>query len=136
MAKTLAVVFGIIFVLIGLLGFVPNPLVGPGALLHTDAMHNVVHLVLGAVLLLVAYMAPRKAAVTLIAEGVIYLALAVLGFVVIPEGGALIGAEMNHADHWLHVVLGVAMIAAGYFGKNMPSRVSAAPVADTSEPLY
>ena len=118
MAKTLAIVFGVIFVLVGLLGFIPNPLVGPDALFVTDAWHNLVHLLFGVILLVVAYTAAEKSALWLKILGVVYLILAVLGFVMISEGGELLGlVAMNHADHWLHVVLGVVLLAAGLMGK-------------------
>jgi hypothetical protein len=116
MAKKLAIVFGAIFVLVGVLGFVENPLVGEGALFHTDMLHNIVHLLFGVILLAVALKVPGKSAKWLKILGVVYLILAVLGFLLIPEGGALLGlVEMNHADHWLHVVLGVALVAAGFW---------------------
>jgi hypothetical protein len=51
MAKTLALVFGVVFVVAGILGFIPNPIVGRDALFHTNAVHNLVHLIIGAVLL-------------------------------------------------------------------------------------
>lgn len=115
MAKTVAVVFGIIFVLVGLLGFVDNPLVGPMGVFETDMMHNLVHLLFGIILLLVAFTAPMRSAMWLKILGVVYLILALVGFLMVPEGGALLGlVHANHADHWLHVVLGVVLLGAGF----------------------
>lgn len=117
MAKTWAMIFGWIFVVIGVLGFIPNPIVGEGALFHTDAMHDVIHLIFGAILLWAAYRAPEKSRPAMKWLGIVYLVLAVLGFLMIGNTGvgSLLGlAEINGADNWLHVVLGVALIAIGW----------------------
>jgi Domain of unknown function (DUF4383) len=54
MAKTLALLFGVVFLLIGILGFVPA--VTPNEMLlnifHVNAAHNAVHLLTGIVALL------------------------------------------------------------------------------------
>ncbi|MDB4992531.1 MAG: hypothetical protein JWL75_776 [Parcubacteria group bacterium] len=122
MAKKLAVVFGVIFVLVGILGFVSNPLVGPTGLFQTDTLHNLVHLLIGVILLVVAMSAPAASALWLKIFGVIYLVLTVLGFLLIPSGGMLLGlVTMNTADHILHLVLGVVLIAASMMSNNSSS---------------
>jgi len=114
MAKKLAVLFGVIFVLVGVLGFIPNPIAGPTGIFQTDGIHNLVHFIIGVVLLIVAFAAPAKSSAWLTIVGVIYLLLAVLGFLMISHGGMLLGmVTMNMADHWLHVVLGVVLVVAG-----------------------
>lgn len=129
MAKTLAIVFGIVFVLVGLLGFVPNPIVGANGIFVTNTLHDLVHLLFGIILLLVAFMAPMKSALWLKILGIVYLLLAVIGFVLVPSGGPLLGlVDTNMADHWLHVVLGVVLLAAGFapnqdMSRDMPSLV-------------
>lgn len=119
MAKTLAMVFGVVFVLVGLLGFVPNPLVGmEGALFETDLLHNLVHLLFGVILVVMSRKSESASALWLLILGIVYLVLAVLGFVMIPEEGELLGlVHMNHADHWLHVGLAVVMIGASIFAR-------------------
>jgi hypothetical protein len=118
MAKKLAYVFGVIFVLVGLLGFVSNPLVGAGAMFETDLMHNLVHLLFGVILLVVAWKAAEKSALWLKILGVVYLVLAILGFLMVSEGGMLLGlVSTNAADHWLHIVLGIVLVGAGFYAK-------------------
>lgn len=125
MAKTLAIVFGAVFVLVGVLGFVDNPLVGSMGLFETDTAHDLVHVVIGAVLLFVAFTAPQKSATWLKIFGVVYLLLAVLGFLMVPEGGELLGlVAMNHADHWLHVGLAIALLIAGVVAGKKGSAVT------------
>ncbi len=122
MAKKLAVVFGVIFVLVGVLGFVPNPIVGASGLFMTNTLHDLVHLGIGIILLVVAISAPAKSALWLKIFGVVYLLLVVLGFLLIPSGGALLGlVTMNTADHFLHLVLGIVLLAAGFMSSNSSS---------------
>src|SRR3989344_2860604 len=115
MAKTLAVIFGVVFLLIGLGGFVVNPLVGAHALFETDTTHNVIHLVLGAVLLVVGLLAGARAALWLKIIGAITLILGMLGLL---GGDTLLGIAVNNgADTWLHFILGAVLLAAGFLTK-------------------
>lgn len=125
MAKKLAIVFGIVFVLVGILGMVGTGIVGPMGAFETNTLHDIVHLLVGVVLLAVAFMAAESSALWLKIMGVIYVVLAVLGFLTISSGGELLGlVHMNSADHILHLVLGVVLFAAGQFGGK-----SSAPMA-------
>ncbi len=115
-AKTVALVFGIIFVIVGILGFIPNPLVGSGALFDTNTAHNLVHLIFGLILLWAAIWAPMQSALWLKILGVVYLLIALLGFVMTSPLLGLV--EINDADNWLHIVLGVVLVGAGFWCKN------------------
>ena len=120
MAKTLTNIFAIIFILLGLLGFVSNPLIGINALFATDAMHNVLHLVLGVVLLLVAFWANKNLLLWLKIIGALVFLLGVFGIFTVPStGGTLLGfAFTNGASNWFHLIIGVAIFASGIYGKN------------------
>ncbi len=136
MAKTLAIIFGIIFVLVGLLGFVNNPLVGSGAFFAADAAHNLVHLVIGLILLAVAFWAAAKSSLWLKIIGVVYLALAIIGF--LSSGGSLLGlVEANGADNWLHLVLGIVLLLAGIYakGESAPMAMGAGPMPAGPGPM-
>jgi len=143
MAKTLAIVFGIVFVLVGILGWVPNPIVGMNGIFMTNHLHDIVHLVTGIVLLVVAFMAADKSGLWLKIAGVVYLLVAVLGFLMAPNGGDVLGVSMNMTDHLLHVVLGIVLIVAGFAGaggKKMASAPSmpsapAAPSSSSNTPM-
>ncbi len=50
-----ATILGVIFVAVGLLGFVPNPIVSDVGYFQVNAAHNFVHLITGALLLLSPY---------------------------------------------------------------------------------
>jgi len=115
MAKTWAMVFGWIFLILGIIGFISNPLVGMNGMFHADTMHNIVHIIFGAILLWAAYAAPMKAAGAMKWLGIIYIILAILGWILVGNStGSLLGiAEVNGADNWLHLVLGLILVWAG-----------------------
>jgi hypothetical protein len=116
MAKKLAMVFGVVFLLIGVLGFVSNPIVGDGSLFQTNAIHNLVHIISGIIFVVAAKKTERVAGKTLFIFGIVYLLVAILGFLM-SDGGAttsLLGLiEINAADNWLHIVLAVVFILVG-----------------------
>lgn len=107
MAKTLGMVFGVIFVIVGVLGFIPNPIVGTSGLFMTDMLHNILHIIFGAVLIWAARKDMMTASKWMKIVAVIYAILAILGFI---GGGSILGITMvNSADNWLHVVLAVVL---------------------------
>lgn len=115
MAKKFAVTFGIIFVIVGLLGFVSNPIVGSseGVLFHADTTHNIIHIIVG-VVLLIAAKSQSASAMWLKIWGVVYLILFIDGLIQPEKLLGFVGA--NTADTWLHLVLGVILLLAGLAG--------------------
>lgn len=110
-AKTAAIVLGVVFVIVGLLGFVPNPLVSPTGLFVVNTMHNLVHLVSGIVLLAGAF-TTLGARMSLMIVGWAYVAVAIIGFF---SGDMILGIiHQNNADRWLHVFLAAANLGAAY----------------------
>jgi hypothetical protein len=111
-ARSAAIIIGIVFLVIGVLGFVPNPLVSPTGLFAVNPAHNLVHLVSGAVLLIGAYSA-LGSSMALKIIGVIYALVAILGLIM--GSGMLLGIiHINGADHWLHIVLALVILYAGF----------------------
>ncbi len=111
MAKTFALIFGVVFLVVGILGYFPNPIVGESAFFHTDGVHNVVHLVSGVFFLLVAFFAPAYAAIGMMVFGVVYLLVAILGFIGMDPVLGFI--YVNRADNFLHLALGVVIGLVG-----------------------
>ncbi len=113
-SKTAALLIGVVFIAVGLLGFIDNPIIGTseGAIFHADTTHNYVHIISGVLFVLVALMAPRSAAGFMILFGIIYLAIGVLGMM--SDSGQVLGfLHVNAADNYLHIGLGVVILLVG-----------------------
>lgn len=123
--ETTALAVGAVFALVGILGFIPGvttnyaemSFAGPdsGAMLlgvfQVSILHNIVHLLIGAAGLLMGRTVPQSR-YFLIGGGAVYLVLWLYGLL-IDQGSAANFVPLNTADNWLHLVLGVAMVALG-----------------------
>jgi hypothetical protein len=116
MAKPMAVLFGVVFLVIGILGFVPavtkdEMLLG---IFHVNTAHNAVHLLTGVVALFCGMSGFGAARVFFKIFGLIYAAVAILGFLN-PGDSMLLGLIANNtADTWLHVVIAVVSLLLGF----------------------
>ena len=115
--KTVALVVGIVFVLVGILGFIPALLSG-GALLGifaVNTLHSIVHLLIGIFGIAAAYTGWSRMYNRVF--GVIYLVLGVLGFIpALYISGSLLGiVAINTADNFLHLVVGLVLALVGFF---------------------
>jgi hypothetical protein len=114
-AKSAAVAFGVLFLIVGVLGFIPNPIIGPAGYFLTNDLHNLFHIGIGIVLLMGAYAGAGSfgPGMALRFTGAVYAILAVMGFFL--PGNLIFGmVAMNMADHWLHAVLAVVLLLAGF----------------------
>ncbi len=122
MAKKAAMTLGVVFIVVGLLGFVNDPILG---LFEVDAVHNIIHLVTGIAAVAMAAKGEAMAKKWAQVFGVIYALVAVLGLVVGGSGKLLGLIEVNTADHVLHVVLALVILYVGFGlkeeAKAMPS---------------
>ncbi|HUQ41932.1 MAG TPA: DUF4383 domain-containing protein [Candidatus Limnocylindrales bacterium] len=122
LTKTWALVAGAILVLVGILGFFPNPIVGsaPGALVATDTLHNIVHLGTGILALAISRLSSGDARKTaLIGFGALYAAVFVL-VLMSPNLFGLFAVPANAMDHLIHaslavLTLGIAFMARGSY---------------------
>jgi hypothetical protein len=117
-------VIGLIFIAVGLLGFVDNPIIGESenAIFHADRTHNLVHIISGVLFVLIALAAPGFASTFLILFGLVYLALGIIGMVTIGSEGLtkLLGfLHVNGADNYLHIALGVVILIAGFASRRV-----------------
>ena len=120
-----ALVVGIVFLVVGVLGFVPgvtsdyDSLGAAGheshamllGIFQVSVLHNIVHLLFGVAGVVLARR-PDTARSYLVAGGAVYLVLWVYGLVIGEDSGANF-VPVNNADNWLHLVLGVGMVALG-----------------------
>lgn len=123
--QKVALVFGIVFAIVGIAGFIPGLTANleaiafagheSGALLlgvfQVSILHNIVHLLFGIAGLAVAtsFVASKN---YLIWGGVVYALLFLYGLFVAGDNPVNV-VPMNAADNWLHVVLAAAMIVLG-----------------------
>ena len=121
-----ALVVGVVFLLVGVLGFIPgittnfDSLTFAGhqseamllGLFQVSVLHNIVHLLFGVAGLALARTV-AGARNFLIYGGVIYAVLWLYGLL-IDQGSAANFVPVNTADNWLHFVLAAGMIALGF----------------------
>jgi hypothetical protein len=133
-----AAIVGVVFLLVGVLGFIPGITTGYDTLSfashHSEAkllglfqvsvLHNIVHLLFGiAGLALARTFSGAKN--YLIVGGIIYLVLFVYGLVV-SEDSAANFVPVNGADDVLHLILAIGMIALGLaLGRHRAERATA-----------
>jgi hypothetical protein len=137
---------GAVFLLVGILGFVPgitsnfDQLTFAGhhseaallGLFNVSVLHNLVHLLFG-----VAGVALARtfdgARWYLVGGGIIYLLLFIYGLVIDHDSSANF-VPVNHADNWLHLVLAIAMVGLGVALGRTRDRTAASAHRDASNP--
>jgi hypothetical protein len=135
--RTAALLVGAVFLLVGVLGFVPGITTHYGDMggagpdsdaqlfgaFQVSILHNIVHLLFG-VAGVVMSRTNEGSRLFLIGGGVIYLVLWIYGLVIDKTSDANF-VPMNSADDWLHFVLGVGMIGLGVaLSRNLRTRTA------------
>ena len=119
MAKTVCKVMGVVFLLVGLVGFVSPTLLNA----HLTPAHNAVHIVSGVIALYFGFAGSLSGAkIFCLVFGVVYLALGILGMALgAPEDRMwMVGPlHLGQADHGIHVLLGIIFLAGGLFTKRV-----------------
>ena len=129
MAKLVCKLLGVVFVLVGVAGFVMPGFLGT----HLSLAHNAVHLISGAIALYFGFAGSPSAARTFcLAFGAVYLLLGIVGFVMGAPGASAIAGmtmedsklwkvlpgtlELGRMDHIVHCLLGVVFLGGGLLG--------------------
>src|SRR3989344_986144 len=122
MAQTVVKVLGWVFLVIGILGFVPG-ITADGDMLRgvfeVNAAHNIVHVLTGILALVFARSASQARTFAMV-FGIIYAIIALLGFF---TGDVLGFVVANGADNWLHVLLAIIFLWAGFAGRKSTAAV-------------
>ena len=114
MAKRICTILGIVFLLVGIIGFVaPNRL---GA--HLNTPHNLVHIISGALALYLGLAGSLSAArLFCLIFGIVYLLLGIVGFLMgsgpdrmFDVAGIL---HLGTMDHIIHIALGIIFLIGG-----------------------
>jgi hypothetical protein len=137
-ARLYCLLVGGVLVIAGIIGFFYEASFATGdevvsddvfGILAVNGWHNLVHITIGAVLLLAAGSAARPAALFV---GILYIVLCILGFIAtgddgigfIAENGTLIKlVPINDEDNVLHLILGITGVIAA-----LATRSAARPV--------
>ena len=120
-ARLYCTLVGAVLVIAGVIGFFYEASFDTGdsiaaddvfGILAVNGWHNIVHLASGLALLAFAGSAARTGA---LAFGLIYIVVAIWGFIVVEDGfGDLLNLiPVNTEDNWLHLILGLTGVAAG-----------------------
>ncbi len=128
--QTVALIYGVIFLLVGIAGFIPGltsnydtmqfaghtseaMLMG---VFQVSILHNIVHLLYG-----IAGLALARRSTTarhyLLWGGVVYLVLWLYGLFVGHDSPANF-VPLNTADNWLHLALGLTMVALSFLRRD------------------
>jgi hypothetical protein len=120
MAKTFAMVLGVVMLLIGTVGFVMNPAGGRlFGIFAVDGPHHLIHFVTGIAGIAAAFMGWARVFCQIF--GIVYLLVGVLGFVATDSSGMLLGLIHNNmADNILHLAIGGAAAYVGFIGDKAP----------------
>lgn len=139
-AQTFALLVGIVFILVGILGFIPGIVSNHDSLFigqdgdskllglfQINYLHNIVHLLFGVGVLAARTHSASRA--YLLYGGAAYLLVLVFGLVVDKSSDANF-INLNSADNVLHAALGIGMIALGMIsGKDTADHRRAGAVA-------
>jgi len=132
MVRSVAAIVGIVLVAAGLLGFIGNPIVGPGpnnngtdVLLAANSVHNIVHLATGSLALYIAFgLSGTQQANAFLGFGILYVVL----FVAVLSSPTLLGLfdpiEANVPIHVLHAGLAIVGLGVGYMARGSTSLVA------------
>lgn len=127
-----ALVVGLVFLLVGVAGFIPGLTTNYDALqtagheseamllgvFQVSILHNVVHLLFGVAGVAMSR-SPGGARTFLLVGGLVYLALFLYGMF-IDHGSTANFVPVNDADNWLHLGLGLGMVGLSF----LPRRTS------------
>jgi hypothetical protein len=114
-----ATIFGAVYLLVGALGFAVTGGVGfistQGGLLlgifEVNPLHNIIHLLVGAALLIGGLSSVVAAKAINVVIGAVYLLLGVVGFFLV--GTALNILALNTFDHFLHLASAIVLLGVG-----------------------
>ena len=124
--RIVGVLFGAVYLLVGLLGFFWTqgvPFAGPGdgtnaifGLFEVNPLHNVAHLLIGAALVIAGSGTAASARSANTTVGALYLLLGIVGFFLSTPGGGespINFLSLNTADHVLHLASALLLLATG-----------------------
>jgi len=128
--RLVATVFGAVYVLVGLVGFAVTSGVGFLAteggfilgIFEVNPLHNIVHLVIGAALLIAGLSSVSAAKAVNTTVGAVYLLLGIVGFFIADSSLNILA--LNVGDHFLHLATAVLLLVVGLAADRSGRRAS------------
>lgn len=114
--------FGYVFLAVGVLGFLPNPIVSGDGLFEVNALHNTVHLLSGALALAAGYTTEANSKTYNLGFGAVYALVTLLGFLGV--GFVVDLLALNTADNLLHLLITAGLLGAGMVAKEGSPRAA------------
>ena len=118
MAKRICTILGIVFLLVGIVGFVAPNFLGA----HLNTPHNLVHIISGALALYLGLAGSLSAArLFCLIFGIVYLLLGVVGFLMGSGADRMFDVagilHLGTMDHIIHIALGLIFLIGGLLTK-------------------
>jgi hypothetical protein len=134
-AQIYALLFGVVLVAAGIMGFFYNSTFTSDksvrdavlGILDVNGWHNMVHLATGALGLFAYSRGYSYARTYAFGLGVVYIAVAIWGFIIGNGDSILSIIPVNTEDNFLHLLIGIAGIGAGLATPAEPAPTTAAP---------
>jgi hypothetical protein len=132
--RLLGLVLGVVYLLIGILGFFLTSETGFAAtsgpkvidLFQVNPLHNLVHLAVGIVLVVTALVGIRSARIANMTLGAIFLLVGVVGLLLASPDNALNILAINGADNVLNFATAVVLLCVGFGADRVLARPKAA----------
>lgn len=115
--KNVAWIFSGMFLISFLIALVPNPIVGTNGIFQTNLLHDLVHLITAIGFAIVASRGNKASTWFMKGFGIVYLGVALLGFLFIGDMSdiKLLGmVHINVADNFLHLGFAAIIITMGF----------------------
>lgn len=116
LARSWLLFTGVVLIVVGVVGFVPNPLVGTTGLVATDNVHNIIHVLTGALALGLVYGMAADIGMAAILFGALYAAVFVITLIS-PTLFGIFSVAVNPIDHLIHIGVAVVSLALGYMAR-------------------
>lgn len=118
MAKRIATILGIVFLLVGVVGFVAPGFLGA----HLSTPHNLIHIISGAVALYFGLAGSLSGArLFCLVFGIVYLLLGICGFLLGTGPDRMFEVpgilHLGTMDHLIHIALGIIFLIGGLLTK-------------------
>lgn len=132
--RLVGTIFGVVYLLVGLAGFVVTGGVSfaategePLIVFDVNPLHNIVHLLIGAALLIAARSSVRAAKGMNTTIGAVYLLVGILGLFLVGSSANILA--LNGADNVLHFASAILLLGVGLAADTSRREVGSARTA-------